>query len=88
LAANELIVYRIDCALGSSAAALGRLDAIVFTRGIGEHAAVIREQVCRQASWLGVQLDDDANQHDGPRISQSEGRVSAWVIPINEQRQW
>jgi acetate kinase len=83
--AIALFVYRIVCSLGSLATALGGLDSIVFTGGIGEHASAIREEVCRQASWLGVQLDDDANQHDGPMISAPESPVSAWVIPTNEE---
>ena len=59
--AVELFVYRIGRELGSLAAALGGLDAIVFTGGIGEHAAPVREAVCRRAAWLGVELDPGAN---------------------------
>ena len=55
--AVDLFVYRIGRELGSLAAALGGLDALVFTGGIGEHAAAIRERVCRDAAWLGVELD-------------------------------
>lgn len=88
--AVELYVYRIGRELGSLAAALGGLDAIVFTAGIGEHAAPIREQVCHQATWLGVDLDDAANLQtvaDGHalRISKPDSRVAAWVIPTNEE---
>jgi acetate kinase len=84
-AAVELFVYRIGRELGSLAAALGGLDAIVFTAGIGEHAAPIRERVCRQAAWLGVELDAQANAKHGPRISSAASRVVAWVIPTNEE---
>ena len=59
--AIDLFVYRIGRELGSLAAALGGLDAIVFTAGIGEHAVAVREAVCRQAAWLGVDLDTQAN---------------------------
>src|SRR5262249_50371237 len=59
--AIDLFVYRISRELGSLAAALGGLDAIVFTAGIGERAAAIRDEVCRQAAWLGVELDQAAN---------------------------
>ncbi len=59
--AVELFVYRITRELGSLAAALGGLDALVFTGGIGENASVIRADVCRDASWLGVELDYAAN---------------------------
>jgi acetate kinase len=56
----------------------------MFTGGIGENSAVIRERVCRDAAWLGVELDAGANASVGPRISTASSRVSAWVIPTNE----
>jgi acetate kinase len=83
--AVELFVYRIARELGSLAAALGGLDALVFTAGIGENAPAIRERVCRQAAWLGVELDAQANAKQGPRISSAASRVAAWVIPTNEE---
>jgi acetate kinase len=83
--AVDLFLYRIGRELGSLAAALGGLDAIVFTAGIGEHAPLIRERVCRQAAWLGVELDPQANAQRGPRISTAASRTSAWVIPTNEE---
>jgi len=83
--AVELFIYRLGRELGSLAAAIGGLDALVFTAGIGEHAPVIRERVCREAAWLGVVLDPAANQAGGPRISTSDSRVSVWVIPTNEE---
>jgi acetate kinase len=83
--AVDLFVYRIGRELGSLAAALGGLDAIVFTAGIGERAAAIRAGVCRQATWLGVELDPAANARHGPRISTASSRVAAWVIPTNEE---
>jgi acetate kinase len=83
--AIDLFVYRIGRELGSLAAALGGLDAIVFTAGIGERAAAIREAVCRQATWLGVELDTAANAAGGPRISTASSRIAAWVIPTNEE---
>ncbi len=82
--AVALFVYRIGRELGSLAAALGGLDAIVFTAGIGEHAAEIRARVCQDARWLGVVLDEAANNAGGPRISKPGSRVSAWVIPTDE----
>lgn len=83
--AVELFVYRIGRELGSLAAALGGLDALVFTAGIGEHAAPIRERVCQAAAWLGVELDPAANAAGGPRISAENSRIPAWVIPTNEE---
>jgi acetate kinase len=84
-AAVDLYVYRVGRELGSLAAALGGLDGLVFTAGIGEHAAVIRDRVCREAAWLGLELDVAANEAGGPRISRDDSRVSAWVIPTNEE---
>lgn len=83
--AIDLYVYRIRRELGSLAAALGGLDAIVFTAGIGENAAQIRDRVCREAAWLGVELDGAANATGGPRISTGASRVAAWVVPTNEE---
>ena len=82
--ALELFCYRIARELGSLAAALGGIDALVFTGGIGEHAAPIRERVLEQAQWLGVTLDREANARDGPRIS-GPGPLRAWVIPTDEE---
>src|SRR6185312_14708306 len=59
--AIDLYCYRIRRELGSLAAALGGLDAIVFTGGIGENSPVIRERVCLDAAWLGIELDATAN---------------------------
>jgi len=83
--AVDLFVYRIGRELGSLAAAVGGLDALVFTGGIGEHAEIIRERVCRDATWLGVELDVTANDRGGPRISTESSAVSAWTIPTNEE---
>jgi acetate kinase len=85
-AAVDLFVYRFRRELGSMAASLDGLDALVFTGGIGEHAAAIRERICRDAGWLGVELDASANAAGGPRISVADSRVSAWVIPTDEER--
>jgi acetate kinase len=83
--AIDLYCYRIRREIGSLAAALGGLDAIVFTGGIGENSAVIRERVCRDAAWLGVELDPAANAAGGPRLSAPGARASAWAIPTNEE---
>jgi acetate kinase len=83
--AIELFVYRIGRELGSLVAALGGLDVLIFTAGIGEQAAPIRAAVCRQAEWLGVRLDESANERSGPRISSSESPVSVWVVPTDEE---
>lgn len=83
--AVELFCYRIARELGSLAAALGGLDALVFTAGIGEHAAPVRERVCRQAGWLGVRLDAAANARHATRISAPDSPVDVLVLPTNEE---
>jgi acetate kinase len=82
--AIDLFVYRIGRELGSLTAALGGLNAIVFTAGIGEHATEIRARVCADAQWIGVGLDEAANNRGGPCISLPTSKVSVWVIPTNE----
>ena len=84
-AAVDLFVYRIGRELGSMAAALGGLDALVFTGGIGENAAPIRERVVRDAAWLGLELDAAANARNGARISRAGSPGSAWIIPTDEE---
>jgi acetate kinase len=83
--AVELFVYRILRELGSLAAALGGLDALVFTGGIGEHSPEIRARVCEQAEWLGLALDAAANAAGGPRISRGDSRVSIWTFATDEE---
>jgi acetate kinase len=83
--AIDVYVYRIRREVGSLAAALGGLDALVFTAGIGENAAPIRVRVCRDAAWLGLTLDEAANANGGPPISAPDSRVRAWVIPTDEE---
>jgi len=82
--AVALFVYRIQRELGSLVAALGGLDALVFTAGIGEHAGEIRRRVCDGLGWLGVDLDPAANQSGGPRLTASASRTSVWMIATNE----
>lgn len=83
--AVDLFVYRIKREMGSLAASLGGVDAIIFTGGIGENSTAIREYVCRDADWLGVELDATANEAGGPRISTHNSRIAAWVLPTNEE---
>jgi len=82
--AVALFVYRIRRELGSMAAALGGIDALVFTAGIGEHAAEIRRRVCEDAAWLGIDLDQSANAAGGVMITRLGSRTSAWAIPTDE----
>lgn len=85
--AVELYVYRIAREIGSLAAALGGLDTLVFTGGVGEHSATIRAAVAERCAWLGVTLDEPANAQargEAP-IARSGSAVSAWVIPTDEE---
>jgi acetate kinase len=83
--AIELFCYRAARELGSLAAALGGLDALVFTAGIGERAAPVRAMICEQSRWLGVELDETANREHRAVISQPGSRVTVCVIPTNEE---
>ncbi|MGB8433320.1 MAG: hypothetical protein WCE38_03555, partial [Burkholderiales bacterium] len=83
--AVEFFAYRIGRELGSLAAALGGLDAIVFTAGIGENSRSLRERVCKDAAWLGIELDAAANQANASTISTPASRAAALVIPTNEE---
>lgn len=82
--AIELFCYRAIRKVGSLTAALGGLDCLVFTAGIGEHAAEVRQRICEGLAWLGLALDETANTSHGPRISTADSRMPAWVIPTNE----
>lgn len=83
--AIDLYAYRIGRELGSLAAALGGLDGIVFTAGIGENSVSLRERVCRDAAWLGVALDASANAAGSTCISTKASRVAAFVVPTDEE---
>jgi acetate kinase len=83
--AVALFVYRAVRELGSLAAALGGLDALVFTAGIGEHAATVRERICAGAGWLGVELDRAANARHAERIEAAGSRVAVLVLPTDEE---
>src|SRR3954470_17897975 len=83
--AVDYFIYRIAKEIGGLAAALGGVDALVFTAGIGENSAEIRRRVCEASSWLGVDIDHGSNERRDPRISRPGSRVSAWVVPTNEE---
>ncbi len=83
--AVDYFCYRIARELGSLAAALGGLDALVFTGGIGEHAAPVREQVCARSAWLGIEIDPAANASDSRRLDRPGSRTAVWVLPTNEE---
>ncbi|MBS0553309.1 MAG: acetate/propionate family kinase [Proteobacteria bacterium] len=84
--AVDLFCYRIARELGSLAAAAGGLDALVFTGGIGEHAAPVRAKVAALSSWLGIAIDAAANENHARRIDVRDSRVAVAVVPTNEER--
>ena len=84
--ALDYFVYRVARELGALAAAMEGIDALILTAGIGENSPEMRARICRRAAWLGLRLDESANRAGGPRISTPDSRVSAWVIPTDEER--
>ena len=83
--AVDYFVYRVTKEIGAMAAALGGVDGLVFTAGIGENAPEIRRRICDASAWLGLSLDAEANTRRAARISSHDSRVSAWVVPTNEE---
>ena len=83
--AVDYFVYRATKEIGALAAVLSGIDGLVFTAGIGENSAEIRRRICESCVWLGIELDTEANLRQGPKISGPASRVSAWVIPTNEE---
>lgn len=86
VAALDLFVHRIVCEIGALAAAMGGLDALIFTAGIGERAAPIRAQVSAGCAWLGAQLDHAANARNAQRIDAPSSRLQLAVVPTDEER--
>ena len=84
-AAIDYFVYRASREIGSLTAALGGLDALIFTGGIGENSANIRRQIVEGSAWLGFALDNGANSSGEPCITMPETHPSAWVIPTDEE---
>jgi acetate kinase len=84
--AISLFVYRVVAEIGRLTAALGGLDALVFTAGIGEHSSDIRGAVCKQCAWLGLQLDAGKNSSNVPRISTPDSAITVLIVPTDEER--
>jgi acetate kinase len=82
--AVEVFCYRTAGHIASLAAALGGLDGIVFTAGVGENAAPVRSAICRACSWLGLELDEAANEKHALRISMPSSRIATYVIKTDE----
>lgn len=87
--AMDYFIYRVNRELGSLAAALGGIDGLIFTAGIGENSASVRARVCQLAAWMGIELDEAANAHRSKTarcISTSNSAVQVWVIPTDEEK--
>lgn len=83
--AVDYFVYRAAKEIGAMTAALGGIDGLVFTAGIGENSPEIRQRICTASAWLGIDLDEDANAQKAQRISSPTSRLPVWVIPTNEE---
>ena len=83
--AVDYFVYRAAKEIGALAAALGGIDGLVFTAGIGENSSEVRRRICAASAWLGIELDTAANEARATRISGPGSRVSVCVIPTNEE---
>lgn len=83
--AVDYFIYRIAKEIGALTAVLGGLDALVFTAGIGENTPAIRQKICEASAWLGIELNRDANERKEACITQPQSKVSAWVIPTDEE---
>lgn len=83
--AVDYFVYRVAKEIGALSAVLGGIEALVFTAGIGENSAEVRERICEACAWLGVTLDPAANAAGRPLITVPASKVSAWVIATNEE---
>jgi acetate kinase len=83
--AVEMFIYRVGREIGSLAAAMGGIDGLVFTAGIGEHSPEIRSRVCATAEWLGVKIDEAANTMGADIISALDSKIQVWMIPTDEE---
>ena len=83
--ALDFFAYRIAVLAGSLAAAMGGIDGLVFTAGIGENAPAVRQAVMKRLAWLGIELDPASNKKGGPRISSGKSRIACYVVPTDEE---
>jgi len=83
--AVEIFCYQVSKAVGAMATALGGLDALVFTGGIGEHAVAVRSRVCARLAWTGIALDETRNAAHAAIISRPDASVVVRIVPANEE---
>ena len=84
----EMLVYQIKKFIGSYAAAMGGVDAVIFTGGIGENDSEIRRLVCEDMEYMGLKIDADLNEkasRKDAKFSSADSKVEAWVLPTNEE---
>jgi len=84
--AVDLFVFRAAREIGGLTASLGGLDCLVFTAGIGEHSHEIRSRICARCSWLGIVVDELANEQAQTRITPTTSAIPVYVIPTDEER--
>jgi acetate kinase len=85
--ALEMFAYEAAQAIARMAVALGGVEQLVFTGGIGEHAEELRAEICELLRFLGVQLDDEANESARPGLNQAGASVEIRIVPAQEERQ-
>jgi acetate kinase len=83
--AVEYFVYHVACTAGAMAAAMGGIDGMVFTAGIGERSPEIRARVLHRLRWLGFSIDEAANQAGAPLLTRADSGLPAYVIPTDEE---
>ena len=85
---NDMLTYEIKKYIGSFAAAMNGLDAVLFTGGIGENEALVRSMVCQDMDFFGIKLDEELNKTIRGKlckISSADSKVEVWVVPTNEE---
>ena len=85
--AMNIFKYSVASFIAKYAVAMGRIDAIVFTGGIGENQVYIRQDICKQLEFMGVKIDEEANNTHGEekKISKTDSKVEIWIVPTNEE---
>ncbi len=86
--AESMFIYGIKKYIGSYAAVMNGLDAVIFTGGLGENAPIIREGVCRNMDYLGIKIDEDLNSNIRgklTKLSTPDSKVQVWIVPTNEE---
>ena len=85
---RELLTYQIKKYIGSYAAAMNGLDAVIFTGGIGENAPEVREEVCKDMDFFGIKIDNALNENIKgklTKLSTDDAKTQVWVVPTNEE---